>query len=465
MAWHFDETNDYVLINDNTALNLPTDDWTVAGLVKPVTGGSGFKYFMSWGTVDGHPSFTLYLYDSSHSTPGKTRAVTWSNRITPSEEGLDILTAQDIITFDTWQHYLVEWENGYGGRLFIDGVEVGNDTLSTSMDNVINVSGDFYVGARSDLNVDRYFGGDMAEWGKWDRLLSADEKQALVNRFAPGHFTNSLIWYCPMIRDYTEVVGGLTVTNNGSTIADHPPMIYPKSAIVPVPLQSTAFAVVVNDSLVYGGTGALNVGRAVVVNDSLVFDGTGTLNVGRAVVVNDTLVFDGTAGMSRTWTVVINDSLIFDGTGDIGRKWDAVINDALVFDGTGVVGRYWPVVVNDALVFDGTGSIARLWSAVINDTLVFDGTGTLNRINNVVVNDALVFDGTVILGRGSAVVINDSLVFGGSVTAALAKKWYDTGDDTALSLSWSNTVDDTATDPSWSDSPDDTATDPSWGDI
>jgi hypothetical protein len=72
----------------------------------------------------------------------------------------------------------------------------------------------------------------MAEWAKWDRALTSDEIDALAKGFAPEFFKDSLAWYVPMIREYDERMVPLTVTNNSSTVTDHPPIIYPVSLVM-----------------------------------------------------------------------------------------------------------------------------------------------------------------------------------------------------------------------------------------
>jgi hypothetical protein len=67
----------------------------------------------------------------------------------------------------------------------------------------------------------------MAEWAKWDRALIDTERAALALGFSPLFFPRELKWYLPMVRPYVELKEGLTVTNDGSTIGAHPPIIYP----------------------------------------------------------------------------------------------------------------------------------------------------------------------------------------------------------------------------------------------
>lgn len=79
-----------------------------------------------------------------------------------------------------------------------------------------------FFGTREDTEEVRFYGGDMAEWFKVDRALGANERVALANGASPSRIGGSNMWYLPMLAgSYAEYRNGLTVSNTGSTAANH----------------------------------------------------------------------------------------------------------------------------------------------------------------------------------------------------------------------------------------------------
>ena len=116
--------------------------------------------------------------------------------------------------------------------MYFDNVSVGNQTNSAF--DAIDHSGVFRFGGRTDNNADRYFGGDLAEWAKWDVAFDAGQRAALTAGYSPAFFPNARTWYVPMLRDFVEIDNNIAITNNnGVTVVAHPPMIYPASQIMP----------------------------------------------------------------------------------------------------------------------------------------------------------------------------------------------------------------------------------------
>ncbi len=74
--------------------------------------------------------------------------------------------------------------------------------------------------------------GSLAEWAFWNRKLSGAEITALAKSYSPDHLRYGLMAYIPMVRDYVEVINNIAITNNGSTVSTHPPMIYPSYTII-----------------------------------------------------------------------------------------------------------------------------------------------------------------------------------------------------------------------------------------
>jgi hypothetical protein len=91
----------------------------------------------------------------------------------------------------------------------------------------VSVSGinKILIGARTASGtIGQYHGGQLAEVGVWNVALTAAEVASLAKGMTCDKVRpNALVAYFPLIRDLTEIRGGLAVTNNNSaTVANHP---------------------------------------------------------------------------------------------------------------------------------------------------------------------------------------------------------------------------------------------------
>jgi hypothetical protein len=217
MAWRFDKTDDDVQIADDVALTLPDGDWTIAGWLKlDAHDYTKHQYFFSWGDYAATPSFNWWF----------TATTKLLQAYVVDDDGTAINGVVGAGTYaenTTWQHVLIQ-RSGNTVTQYINGVADGADTDAAF--NGVNVDGNLYFGSRSDENPDRRFGGNLAEWGCWGRALSAAERAMLVAGASPVCIAKKLAWCAPMLRTYEEVVVPLTVINDGSVIAEHPPTAY-----------------------------------------------------------------------------------------------------------------------------------------------------------------------------------------------------------------------------------------------
>ena len=68
-----------------------------------------------------------------------------------------------------------------------------------------------------------HFGGQVAECGIWDVVLSDDEIAALADGISCDKVRpQSLRFYAPLVRDIADYSRALTLTNNSTTVVDHP---------------------------------------------------------------------------------------------------------------------------------------------------------------------------------------------------------------------------------------------------
>lgn len=231
MSWYFDEVDNYVTLADHSALTFPNGDWTVAGWIKlPSNAGTTFKYFLSWGTALAASSWHLYIGEASCSTSvlinklhfiGQTASVDYAN-------GANNPSTANVGAATTWQHVVIRFTQSTKTlQYFVNGSADASWVVSGST-GVIDRPDALYFGSRAVSPTDRYFLGRLAEFAKWDVALSAGDITNLAGGYAPSLVPTGLMWYTPMINDFSESVNGITVTafNGAATDADHPSITY-----------------------------------------------------------------------------------------------------------------------------------------------------------------------------------------------------------------------------------------------
>ncbi len=235
MAWHFDETNDEVQITDHAALTLPDADWTIAGWLKLDDNvGNIFQYFLSWGTTSAQPNINWFFPETDAGLDNDQLKLVMLDSDGDGFPAGAIVGASSPGLRTDWMHLAVVRTGAGVITQYIDGAADGTATDATF--DAVNRAGNFHFGCRSDFSATRYFGGDLAEWAKWDRALSADELLGLAAGFTPDHYPTPA-WHVPMWgNQYHELRVPLTVTNDGSTAIDHPGgLIYPSRSTLFLP--------------------------------------------------------------------------------------------------------------------------------------------------------------------------------------------------------------------------------------
>jgi len=225
MARNFDGTNDYVRFNDDASLTLSSaTGWTVAGWIRPTDlSGAGLQYFISWGAWFAAAVLTFYIDEPT-------------DKIVVVVNNVSTCTSSTAVTEGVWVHITLTFASNTL-TLYFDNVSKGTDN---SVLGDVNVNERMYFGARSDLNATRFFPGDMAEWAKWDVALNNEQRTALVNGVRPPEIGARPVWYLPMFAGLDEEIAGLTVTNNGTTIAEHPPKIVPHGQVAVTTFATSA---------------------------------------------------------------------------------------------------------------------------------------------------------------------------------------------------------------------------------
>jgi len=225
MSWSFDETNDRVTVTDASVLTLPNADWCIGGWFRAANGNTGsvYKYMFSWSSFGANPSLQIFLDEASEATNGANKL---SCLLNGSDLGANTIVSTATPGADTNWHHAIVQRAGSTVTMYVDGSSQA-DTL-TSVAAGCNVAADFYIGGRSDANVDRFFGGHLAEWFKLDRSLSAREIASIARGVSPASLPgiyDATSWYLPMqSARYIEWKDRLALSNSGSTTARHPPV-------------------------------------------------------------------------------------------------------------------------------------------------------------------------------------------------------------------------------------------------
>lgn len=150
----------------------------------------------------------------------------------------------------TWNHWI--WRHA-GGELVLykDGILAaltasGNSTGITNSLRLGNVSGSGFLE------------GDVAELAFWNVSLQDDECAALGKGFSPRMIRPaSLTGYWPLggrASPERDLRAGRALTLTGTTVADHPRVIYPRAPTVGMPAAAAA-------AVVHHRMGLLGVGR------------------------------------------------------------------------------------------------------------------------------------------------------------------------------------------------------------
>lgn len=147
------------------------------------------------------------------------------------------------VTAGTWYHVA-----GRAANIAATGVSAAKDGVFGAADSgvpqTVNI---VYLGAQLfGGGVSTFCDGSLAEVGLWNVSLSDDEVAVLALGYSPLFVRpRNLVAYWPLLgraTDEEDWVGGYPLVNvNGSTVVDHPPIIYPEQGrMIVVPSASAA---------------------------------------------------------------------------------------------------------------------------------------------------------------------------------------------------------------------------------
>jgi len=152
----------------------------------------------------------------------------WRDWTSTFEE--DIRWGTGDFTTATWHHAMWTSDSGAtvsGMNLYVDGSEPSSSSTTTGGGSQESIDTDVSVGGRI-ADDNRNLNGRICEIGMWSRVLSADERAALAKGFSPLFFRRGLEFYTKMIgRKDIDIISGKTPTYDGTSIIEHPRIIYP----------------------------------------------------------------------------------------------------------------------------------------------------------------------------------------------------------------------------------------------
>ena len=105
--------------------------------------------------------------------------------------------------------------------LYLNGTTTNTNTtnIGATAVNRINIGSRYYGGS-----LGGYQNGPIAEVGIWNAALTAAEVASLAKGMTCDKIRpQSLVFYAPLVRNFIDQKGGLTITNNnGATVATQP---------------------------------------------------------------------------------------------------------------------------------------------------------------------------------------------------------------------------------------------------
>jgi hypothetical protein len=125
---------------------------------------------------------------------------------------------------NTWHHAAAVFDAVDSRAVFIDGGGKGTNATSVTPASLDQTA----IGVQLGIGVSGGTSGRVAEVGIWDVALTDAEVAVLAAGYSPLLVRpQNLVFYAPLVREILDVVGGVSLTNTGSTVGDHPRVLLP----------------------------------------------------------------------------------------------------------------------------------------------------------------------------------------------------------------------------------------------
>lgn len=114
--------------------------------------------------------------------------------------------------------------------MYVDGTSQ-TVTETAAPDGTAVTNTDAYVIGNRGTGTDRVSDAQFAEFAIWNRILTASEVAALADGYSPLFMSNSLVLYCPLVRNIVDFKNAVP-TAVGNAITVHPRIIYPTMEMI-----------------------------------------------------------------------------------------------------------------------------------------------------------------------------------------------------------------------------------------
>jgi hypothetical protein len=143
-----------------------------------------------------------------------------------------------------WHHFAYTWDGSTtatNAKIYFDGAELSSYDGNTNGVTLAAGTGKWSIGGRI-YDDARNADGRLAEFGFWNRVMSAAEIAGLAKKYKPSALPFGLVFYAPLVQSTTDRYGK-AATEDGTTVAVHLPVITPyrtlSNAVYVAPVGAT----------------------------------------------------------------------------------------------------------------------------------------------------------------------------------------------------------------------------------
>ncbi len=166
-SYSFDGVDDYIIVPYNSSLNVSSV--SISGWLNASQLG-GVRGLVARWNQSNNPCLNYVTSIDNNLNNFVGASSIYSNTVLYS--GSSILTNQ-------WYHFFYTHNQLTGGKIYLNGILVGNNGLTGS---ICSSNNDLYFGAQFNLtSLWRFFNGKLDDIGIWNRELSQQEVTALYN--------------------------------------------------------------------------------------------------------------------------------------------------------------------------------------------------------------------------------------------------------------------------------------------
>lgn len=281
MGWYFDDSS-HVTLQSDPAISIPDGSWTFMGWVRlQDNSGTQQSYMLSLGTAGATPSVYIRAFQSEAGGVQEDHLIGTYVDNTGKNRGIHNPNMALSSHLDKWIPWAFTHDASLANTYMLIGDtatgQVFTNGISGSMGPAADTdfSGPIYLGARSDLDANRFFDGDLAEFSFIPGTsFSTTTFRRFMKAGRRGYKYPGCTWHVPMIGGrYEEWINQLTVSNNGSVNSGtHPPV----RLITPPPSTPTLDIV---DPLAVTAASPISLGQDASVEHVPSYVGTDTLSL------------------------------------------------------------------------------------------------------------------------------------------------------------------------------------------